>query len=1245
MVSTLIAYGIMELGMSYAVAAFSANFVVSYALSYVVNRVFGSEPPTQTDNGVRQQIPPSTTNGIPMVYGDAYLGGTFVDAVLTEDQKQMYYVLVVSSLSEDPTSTFTFNTTDMYYGDRKITFDGTDLTKVTVLTDEAGNPDTTISGNLYINLYKSNSAGTIVPVNSSVAPSTLMGGSDIAVAQRWASANRQMNGLAFAIVKLTYSREAQTTSLQPLTFYVSQYLKGYTRARPGDVWYDYMSNPYYGGAIDTSYLDTTTRDALNTYADELITFTDSSGNPATQRRYRINGVLNSGETVLNNVDKILMASDSWMAYQAVSGKWSIIINKAESTSYAFDDDNIVGDIRVSATDITSSINQIEAKFPFKGNRDQPDYVNIKTPTGLLYPNEPINKYSISFDLVNDSVQTHYLANRILEQAREDLIVSFNTTFYGIQVDAGNVISVTNSDYGWNNKLFRVMKVNEVALADGNLGARLELNEYNAQVYDDQNITQFAAVPNSGLPSPGYFSPLSAPTVTGYPAVAVPHFDVQVYIPATGRVTWGNLYYTSSPTPATSDWKLLASADSVNSQPVTNNTYYTFANQVLGAGTYYFAYNVGNDISQSSLSVKSAAFVWAPVAPTGPTGPTGSSITGPTGPTGITGPTGSGLNSATVYLYNKNTSTTPPALFSGTFTYTFATGVLSGGTLNGWAQTPPSVGAGEFLFLSLATASSTTATDTLLASEFSTPQVISGTGTSGAQTAIVSIFNKNTSATVPPTSPSGTFTYTFSTAVLSGGTFNNWSQSAPSLVTGEYLWERQATAYSTTSTDTIEATEFSGAVVVGVAGANGATGPTGVTGPTGTGATGPTGSVGPTGASITGPTGQPGVQVARPAVYQWALSTPAISGSSTYYWSTGTYAGPGGGWSTTITAAPSAGYILYTATATVTDLATATSTAFSWTSASIVVSGYAGTNGATGPTGGAGVTGPTGGSGASARIMYARIASNPVPVSGTVTVTGDNRPNGAQGSAVWGASFNVTWYANDPDPSSNNSLYQADGIYNGSSTSWSTPYISALKVGALSAVSTNTGSLTVSGTLQSNTAAISGTTMTGSGGVLYASGNFAFGNSTTNISFNGSQMTLNGNVVATANIGANAVTNTVTAYTAGRIYSNGTVTWVTIQTLTITTTGGVVYISSAGREYDGLWSSEGGDDNVPPTFRIYSGGLSLIESNLASMSYSLTPPANTYVIELQIQDSRTGVGTLAYYSSASNRSLFAMELKR
>lgn len=637
--------------------AYAAAFATNFAISVQVNRVFGEKPPSQTDQGTRQQIPPSTVNALPVVYGNAYLGGTFVDAVLSTDQKCMYYVLGISSIS--PNMDFSFNMTDMYFGDRKITFDVSDPAKVVSLTDAAGNVDTTINGYLWIGLYKSSASGVITPENWG-APSLEMGASPpggypIPTSQQWPSTGRQMNGTAFAIVKLIYSREANTTSMQPVTFNVGQTSPGMDRARPGDVWYDYITNPQYGGAIDSAYVDSATRDTLNAYSDEMITFTDYDGNPATRRRYTINGVVNAGQTVLSNIDTILTACDSWMAYNAATGKWSIIINKAESTAYSFDDNNIIGEIRVSATDITSSVNAIEAKFPNRQNRDQPAYVNIETPSGLLYPNEPVNKSSVTFDLVNDSVQAHYLANRILEQAREDLIVSFSTTYYGIQVDAGNVVSVTNSGYGWTNKLFRVVRVNEVALADGTLGAKLDMTEYNAQVYDNQDITQFSPVPNSGTPSPSYFSALSFPTVTGYPTATIPNFSVAVGIPSTGRVTTINLYYTNAAVPTPSDWKLLTTAYSSNAVPYTPGGTYTFSNQVLPADSYLFAYTVGNESSQSSLSGASSLFVWSPVAPTGPTGPTGT-----TGPTGATGGAGTqGTRSASGYIYYNIASSSAP----------------------------------------------------------------------------------------------------------------------------------------------------------------------------------------------------------------------------------------------------------------------------------------------------------------------------------------------------------------------------------------------------------------------------------------------------------------------------------------------------------------------------------------------------------------------------------------------------------
>lgn len=808
--------------MGYAAATFAINF----AVSIIVSRAFGAKPPQSQDTGARQQVPPANNNTIPVVYGDAWLGGVFVDAVLSSDQKSMYYVMAISSISSDASATFSFDRSKFYYGDRLVEFDSVDQTKVISLTDGDNNIDTKISGNLYISLYTSTNAGVITPINGT-APHVFMGGSDIPASLRWPSSGRQMNGLAFAIIKLNYSADGGVTGLQPITYYCSHYPKGGSVAKPGDVWYDYMTDSRYGASMN-GLVDSSSATALNSYSDQTITYTPVGGGTSTQARYRINGVVDTGKPVLDNVEKILECCDSWMAYNAASGKWSVVINKSESSSFSFDDTNLVGEIRVSAVDINQQINQIQIEFPSKKNRDQPDLVYMETPAGMLYANEPPNRQSTTLEFTNDSVQAQYLGNRRLEQAREDLIVTITSTYPGIQVDAGDVVSITNSDYGWSNKLFRAMKVSEATLDDGNLGATLELSEYNSAVYDNANITEFTAAPNSGLAAPSYFSELLAPTVTGYPGDATPTFSVTVYIPITGRVVFGTLYYTTVASPTISDWKQLAYAETIDGQPVLNSTvgtpqYYTFANQILAPGNYYFGYNVGNPQGLSSISPISAEFVWSPVAPVGPTGPTG----------------GSGLNSATIYLYNKSSTTTPPALFSGDFTYTFATGVLSGGTLNGWAQTPPAIAAGEFLFVSLATASSTAATDTIPYTEFSTPEVISGVGEDGAKTAIVSIFQKSGTASPAPADPTGTFTYTFATAVLSGGTFNGWSQTIPSLDVGEYMWQKQATAFSIADTDTIAATEFSGAVVVG---AFGPTGPTGLIGPTGpagdSGATGP-----------------------------------------------------------------------------------------------------------------------------------------------------------------------------------------------------------------------------------------------------------------------------------------------------------------------------------------------------------------------------------------------------------------------
>ena len=141
-----------------------------------------------------------------------------------------------------------------------------------------------------------------------------------------------------------------------------------------------------------------------------------------------------------------------------------------------------------------------------------------------------------------------------------------------------------------------------------------------------------------------------------PAVSIPSFDVQVYIPASGRVTYLQLFYTTSSTPTSSDWFLLWQVNLSSDQVYTNNTYYTFTNMFLPAATYYFGYKVGNETSVSQISSKSVSFVWNPVGMSGFSGFSGySGYSGKSGISGFTGP-----RTATGFVYYELSSSSAPS---------------------------------------------------------------------------------------------------------------------------------------------------------------------------------------------------------------------------------------------------------------------------------------------------------------------------------------------------------------------------------------------------------------------------------------------------------------------------------------------------------------------------------------------------------------------------------------------------------
>ena len=125
--------------------------------------------------------------------------------------------------------------------------------------------------------------------------------------------------------------------------------------------------------------------------------------------------------------------------------------------------------------------------------------------------------------------------------------------------------------------------------------------------------------------------------------------------------------------------------------------------------------------------------------------------------GKTGSDGkAGLNVATIYLYQRNTS--KPSKPSASVTYTFSTGVASG-LNNGWSQKIPD--GTNPLYVTLATASSNTATDTILSSEWSDVVVMAQNGANGQDgiSPKVSLSKSGNTTTISIVDATGTHTQT------------------------------------------------------------------------------------------------------------------------------------------------------------------------------------------------------------------------------------------------------------------------------------------------------------------------------------------------------------------------------------------------------------------------------------------------------------------------------------------------------
>lgn len=652
----------------YAAASFAISLVAGYAVSSLLQKPTNNNNSNISPQGTEIQLGPATDNKLPVLYGRRYAKGIVTDAIISKDQQTMWYVV---AFSEATGNNITFG--NVYYDSKLLIFDPANVNKITGWYTQpkkhsktGGQYNTKPAGKLEMYFYKNGSAnstsyyaydmidqgsgnfdvGTQHVVSTTIDARTLLEDSSIPDDTKWTRANTMKN-CVFLVVKLNYDSASGIYGLGQIDAEIINPL-----ASPGQVIEDYLTNTVYGCGVPVANVNTASLRFIDTISDQPLSIVDTQGTTVTNTTtYAINGVLDTAQDCLTNLNNLSDACDSWIQWNEKLGQWGVIPNVSleqaggsTTTMTVITSDHIIGGINLTPTDLKTSANKIAISFPNSDIINQVDYryYSLKDDRPeLISPNEPDNIVNINMPFVSDSIQATYLGYRKLFMSREDILINFSMDYSGIGINAGDIVAIQHEWYGWEpgvynqgyypGKPFRVTQIREAKDGNGFLGVQISAMAYNDSIYTTMNPHYYTpdtfgmAIDAANVTPPGRpDTPASSDgnATPAYPNAAVPYFTISSALPVAGLITnfelWAGL---TNSTPFDSTWILVSTAfgqgNLLPNSTVDTASYVNFDVNSLPPGSYYFstrAYGVNGYSSFSPISTP--VYSWSPSAAAG-----------------------------------------------------------------------------------------------------------------------------------------------------------------------------------------------------------------------------------------------------------------------------------------------------------------------------------------------------------------------------------------------------------------------------------------------------------------------------------------------------------------------------------------------------------------------------------------------------------------------------------------------------
>ena len=277
--------------------------------------------------------------------------------------------------------------------------------------------------------------------------------------------------------------------------------------------YDYLTSTSYGLGVPSSRIDSTSFAAAANLCDETVTLTSG-----TEKRYTINGVIDTANSVKANLETMLSTLGGSLTY--IDGKYKLYGSDWRAPTQTIGEDALRGDIQlITKPSRRDQFNTVKGVFIGADNVTNgvaADYPAVIDSAAVAADGETIVA-ELPLPLTNSVTMCERLAKIYLLKSRQPYTMTLPLKLTKFQLEPPDTVSVTLSSLGFKNKYFEVMDWRFGTTAGDNgeasIGIDVTLRETASSVYDWDSSEEIG------------YTETDAPTATKIYEVATPTFSL------------------------------------------------------------------------------------------------------------------------------------------------------------------------------------------------------------------------------------------------------------------------------------------------------------------------------------------------------------------------------------------------------------------------------------------------------------------------------------------------------------------------------------------------------------------------------------------------------------------------------------------------------------------------------------------------------------------------------------------------